>query len=89
MSRSLRKPLNVDQKLEKKCQAANKSGKQITLKVYKRGSVISSSMIGHTFLIHNGKKFISLQVTADHVSYIFGEFSPTRRIGVHGKAGTH
>lgn len=45
-------------------------------------------MIGHTFLIHNGNKFISLQVTADHVSYTFGEFSPTRRIGVHGKAGT-
>jgi ribosomal protein S19 len=46
-------------------------------------------MKGHIFLIHNGKGFVSLQVTRDHIGHRFGEFSSTRKIGVHGKAGTH
>ena len=79
--------MNVNPKLEKKCEKANQAGKAITLKVYKRGTVISDKMVGHIFLIHNGKKFISLQATPDHVGYPFGIFSPSRRSGVHGKAG--
>lgn len=86
MSRSLKKPLFVDQRLLEKIA---KKGKDKPLKIWCRNSTISDEMVGCTFLIHNGKKFISLQVTADHVGYIFGEFAPTRRIGVHGKAGTH
>jgi len=46
-------------------------------------------MVGHIFLIHNGKKFISLQPTSEHIGYRFGVFAPTRQVGVHGKAGTH
>lgn len=46
-------------------------------------------MVGHTFLIYNGKSFTSLQVTTDHIGYRFGEFTSTRKIGKHGKAGTH
>ena len=89
MTRSSWKLLNVDQKLEKKCEKANQTGKVITLHVWKRGTVISDKMVGHIFLIHNGKKFISLQPTSEHIGYRFGVFSPTRQVGVHGKAGTH
>ena len=90
MTRSIKKFLNLNPKLEKKCEQANQKGKVTTLKVYQRATVISDKMIGHHFLIHNGsKKFISLQVTADHIGYRFGQFAPTRRIGKHGKAGTH
>jgi len=46
-------------------------------------------MVGHNFLIHNGKNFNSLQPTSEHIGYRFGEFAPTRRVGKHGKAGTH
>jgi len=46
-------------------------------------------MIGHTLLIHNGKKFVSRQVTQDMVGFKLGEFAPTRQIGQHGKAGKH
>lgn len=89
MSRSSKKFLNVNAKLEKKCEAANQAKKAITLKVYQRGTVISDKMIDHIFLIHNGKKFIKLAVNSDHVGHKFGEFAPTRRFGPHGKAGTH
>ncbi|CAJ0909893.1 5189_t:CDS:10 [Entrophospora sp. SA101] len=72
--------------LKKKCEKANQAGKVITLKVYKRGTVISDKMVGHNFLIHNGKNFNSLQPTSEHIGYRFGEFAPTRRVGKHGKA---
>jgi len=46
-------------------------------------------MIGHTLLIHNGKKFLNRQITQDMVGHKIGVFSPTRQSGQHGKAGTH
>jgi len=84
MSRSLKKPLYVDKKLEKKF-IGEKEPK--TVKAYARGSVISPPMIGHTLLIYNGKKFFARQVTQDMIGKKIGEFSPTRKMGQHGKAG--
>jgi len=46
-------------------------------------------MIGHVLLIHNGKKFANRTVTQDMVGYKIGTFAPTRKLGKHGKAGTH
>jgi len=46
-------------------------------------------MIGHTLLIHNGKKFLNRQITQDMVGHKIGVFAPTRQSGQHGKAGTH
>ncbi|CAJ0761331.1 15533_t:CDS:10 [Entrophospora sp. SA101] len=65
MSRSLKKPLNVNEKLLKKAKTANQEGKTKAFKTWARGSVISPEMIGHTLLIHNGKIFFKRQVTQD------------------------
>lgn len=90
MSRSLKKPLYVNPKLQKKFEKANQQGAKIAVKVWDRGSTITPEIIGHTLLIHNGsKKFVSRQVTQDMVGYKIGEFAPTRKSGQHGKAGTH
>jgi small subunit ribosomal protein S19 len=35
-------------------------------------------MVGLTFAVHNGKKFIPVYVTENMVGHKFGEFSPTR-----------
>jgi len=35
-------------------------------------------MIGHTFEVHNGKRFIVVFVTDNMVGHRLGEFSPTR-----------
>jgi small subunit ribosomal protein S19 len=81
--------LNVDPELEKKCEEANRDGKVVILETRKRGSVISDKMVGHKFRIHNGKTFFTLEVTNEHIGFHFGEFAPTRKVGKHGKAGTH
>ncbi|CAJ0855704.1 17280_t:CDS:2 [Entrophospora sp. SA101] len=83
MSRSLKKPLNVNEKLLKKAKTANQEGKTKAFKTWARGSVISPEMIGHTLLIHNGKIFFKRQVTQDMVGHKIGEFSPTRQSGQH------
>jgi small subunit ribosomal protein S19 len=40
-------------------------------------------MIGHTFAVHNGKKFIPVFVTEQMVGHKLGEFSPTRTFHGH------
>jgi small subunit ribosomal protein S19 len=35
-------------------------------------------MVGLTFAVHNGKKFIPVFVTEEMVGHKLGEFSPTR-----------
>jgi small subunit ribosomal protein S19 len=40
-------------------------------------------MIGQTFAIHNGKKFIPVFVTENMVGHKLGEFSPTRTFFSH------
>ncbi|KLL05302.1 MAG: 30S ribosomal protein S19 [Mycoplasmataceae bacterium RV_VA103A] len=89
MSRSLKKPLNVNEKLLKKFQKANQEGKIKTFKIWDRGSVIPPEAIGQIALIHNGKIFFKRQVIQNMVGKKWGQFSPTRQAGQHGKAGTH
>ncbi|MDR1670111.1 MAG: 30S ribosomal protein S19 [Spiroplasmataceae bacterium] len=89
MSRSLKKPLNVNEKLLKKVVKANEERKIKAFKTWARNSVISPEMIGHTLLIHNGKIFFKREVTQRMVGHKMGEFSPTRQSGQHGKAGKH
>jgi small subunit ribosomal protein S19 len=89
MSRSLKKPLHVNEKLLKKVKRANQEGKIEAFTTWARNSVITPEMIGHTLRIYNGKTFFKRQVTPEMVNHKIGEFSPTRQSGQHGKAGTH
>jgi small subunit ribosomal protein S19 len=50
--------------------------------------MIVPEMIGLTFMVHNGKKFIPVYVTQEMVGHRLGEFAPTRTFGGHkGKEG--
>jgi small subunit ribosomal protein S19 len=40
-------------------------------------------MIGLTFTVHNGRQFVPVFVTENHVGYKLGEFSPTRTFKGH------
>lgn len=86
MSRSLRKGPFVDQSLIKKVMGmqdeSNKSGKVI--KTWSRRSTIIPEMIGFTFAVHNGKKFIPVYVTDNMIGHKLGEFSLTRTFYGHG-----
>lgn len=89
MSRSLKKPLFVDEKLQKKVEKANQEKKTIYFKTWARASTITPEMIGHTAHIHNGKGWAIRLIAPDMVGCKLGEFAPTRKRGKHGKAGTH
>lgn len=85
MGRSLRKGPFVDHHLLSKVQKLNESDKKQTVKTWSRRSMIIPEMVGHTFDVHNGKKFISVFVSENMVGHRLGEFSPTRTFKGHPK----
>ena len=45
--------------------------------------MIIPEMVGLTFAVHNGRKFIPVFVTENMVGHKLGEFSPTRLFRKH------
>ena len=78
MSRSVKKGPFVDDHLQKKVQVAQESGSRKVIKTWSRRSDITPDMVGLTFAVHNGKKFIPVYVSENMVGHNLGEFSPTR-----------
>ncbi len=83
MPRSIKKGPFVDAHLLKKVDEMNKSGQKRAIRTWSRRSTIIPDFIGHTFAVHNGKKFIPVFVTENMVDYKLGEFSPTRVFHSH------
>ena len=83
MSRSLKKGPYISVKLYKKVDAMNESGKKSVIKTWSRASMIAPDVVGHTFTVHNGNKFIPVYVTENMVGHKLGEFAPTRKFGGH------
>ncbi len=84
MPRSNKKGPYVLSKLLKKVEALKDSSNQRIIKTWSRGSMIIPDMIGLTFAVHNGKKFIPVYITEHMVGHKLGEFSPTRTFTRHG-----
>lgn len=78
MPRSLKKGPFLDGHLIKKIQTASESGDRRVIKTWSRRSTIVPEMVGMTFAVHNGRKFIPVFVTENMVGHKLGEFSPTR-----------
>jgi len=68
-----------------KVDAAVANSDRRVLKTWSRRSTIVPEMVGLTFAVHNGKKFIPVFVTENMVGHKLGEFSPTRVF--HGHSG--
>jgi small subunit ribosomal protein S19 len=85
MARSIKKGPYVEESLWKKVEQSNQAGSKKVIKTWSRRSTIVPEMIGHTFAVHNGKKFIPVFVTENMVGHKLGEFSPTRVF--HGHSG--
>jgi small subunit ribosomal protein S19 len=68
----------------KKVDAAVANNDRRVLKTWSRRSTILPEMVGLTFAVHNGKKFVPVFVTENMVGHKLGEFSPTRTF--HGHA---
>ena len=83
MARSIKKGPFVDEHLLKKVEQAQATGSRKVIKIWSRRSDITPEMVGLTFAVHNGKKFIPVYVSENMVGHKFGEFSPTRTFYGH------
>jgi small subunit ribosomal protein S19 len=78
VARSIRKGPYVEPHLMAKVEEANRTKSRKVIKTWSRRSTILPEMVGMTFAVHNGKKFIPVFVTENMVGHKLGEFSPTR-----------
>ena len=83
MTRSVWKGPFVDSHLLKKVKQASEQNKNTVIKTWSRRSTILPEFVGINFAVHNGKRFIPVNVTEDMVGHKFGEFSPTRTFNGH------
>nr|AKQ04245.1 30S ribosomal protein S19, small subunit ribosomal protein S19 [uncultured bacterium Rifle_16ft_4_minimus_4564] len=83
MARSVKKGPFVDESLLKKVNILLESKSRKIVKTWSRRSVIIPEMVGLTFAVHNGRKFIPVYVTEGMVGHKLGEFSPTRTFTAH------
>ena len=83
MTRSIWKGPFVDSHLLKKAKASSVSSRNDVIKTWSRRSTILPECVGLSFTVHNGKRFIPVNVSEDMVGHKFGEFSPTRTFHGH------
>ena len=87
MPRSVKKGPFVEHYLAKKMANAAKEPNPArrVITTYSRRSTLIPTMVGLTFAIYNGRKFIPVFITEQMVGHKLGEFSLTRTF--HGHSG--
>ena len=85
MARSVKKGAFVDLHVQKKVDTALAKNDKKVIKTWSRRSTIIPDMIGLTFAVHNGRKFIPVYVTENMIGHKFGEFAPTRTFSGHAE----
>ena len=83
MARSIKKGAYIEERLLEKVRRQDSTGSKTVIKTWSRRSTITPELIGQTFAVHNGKKFIPVFVTENMVGHKLGEFSPTRTFYSH------
>jgi len=81
--RSVKKGPFVDGHLVKWIERTKAGAHRGPIKTWSRRSHVTPDMVGLTFGVHNGKKFLPVFVTEDMVGHKLGEFSPTRTFHQH------
>ncbi len=84
MARSVWKGPFIEKSLLKKVEDARAGNLKGVIKTWSRRSTILPNMIGLTFGVHNGNKFVPVLVTDQMIGHKLGEFAPTRTYYGHG-----
>jgi len=66
-----------------KVTAMIEGGDKKVIKTWSRRSMVIPDMVGYTFAVHNGQKFVPVFVSENMVGHRLGEFSPTRTYRGH------
>ena len=83
--RSLLRNYDVIELFVKRCE--EKAVKNKMIKTHDRSLVIVPQLIGKIIGIHNGKEFVKVTIVEEMLGHRLGEFSQTRKIAKHTKAG--
>jgi small subunit ribosomal protein S19 len=83
MSRSVKKGPYVDVKLAAKVSKMEQTGRREPITTWARACTITPDFVGHTFMVHNGRKHLKVFVTEDMVGHKLGEFAATRQFRGH------
>ena len=83
MGRSIKKGPFVDPKLMAKVMKQKETNNREPIKTWSRACTVIPEMVGHTFMVHNGNKFLKVFVIEDMVGHKLGEFSITRTFRGH------
>jgi small subunit ribosomal protein S19 len=83
VARSIKKHAYIEERLLEKVRRQDATGSKTVIKTWSRRSTVTPELIGQTFAVHNGKKFIPVFVTENMVGHKLGEFSPTRTFYSH------
>ena len=89
--RSLLRGLTPEQKTLltkiRKAKEAMRQGKRVVIKTHCRDMVILPEMVGLTIHVHNGKEFVSVEITPEMIGHYLGEFAITNKPVKHGTPG--
>ena len=88
MGRSVKKGPFVAPELIKRVVEMNEKGEKKVLKTWSRASTIFPEFVGHTIVVHDGRKHVPVYVTEDMVGHKLGEFAPTRTYKGHAGSKT-
>jgi small subunit ribosomal protein S19 len=83
MARSIKKGPFIDEHLAKWVERAKNGAHKGPIKTWSRRSTITPDMIGLTFAVHNGRKFLPVFVSENMVGHKLGEFAVTRTFILH------
>ncbi|NVM54662.1 MAG: 30S ribosomal protein S19 [Candidatus Helarchaeota archaeon] len=71
----------------RRARRALKKGKKVIIRTHARDMVITPEMVGLTIATHNGRIFIEVAITPEHIGHYLGEFAPTHKRVTHGNPG--
>lgn len=87
MRRSLLRGLTPQQKKMREKIFRLEKSKANVIRTHNRAMIILPEMVGLTIHVHNGKEFIPVEITLDHIGHYLGEFAPTNKRVSHGNPG--
>ena len=89
--RSLQRGLTRDQRILlesiRKTKEISKEGKKGIVRTHARDTVILPEFVGVVIQVHNGKEFVSVEITPEMIGHRLGEFSITNKPVRHGMPG--
>lgn len=66
---------------------AMEKGKEVIVKTHVRDFIVLPEFVGLTVEIHNGRDFVSVELTLDKIGKYFAEFAHSRRLVRHSAPG--